>query len=95
MGYEFDPNRYEGDEDSSTTEKVATDAQKDDKNNTSSTTSETNKDVDSSGGISELKVNLKDFFVKIFYTQMIEKVKKNFFGAYLRHSQTLETFYSN
>ena len=60
MGYEFDPNRYEGDEDSSTTEKVANDAQKDDKNKTSSTTSETNKDVDSSGGISELKVNLKD-----------------------------------
>ena len=68
MGYEFDPNRYEGEEDSSTTEKVATDAQKDDKNKTSSTPSETNKDVDSSGGISELKVNLKDLLVNFGYT---------------------------
>ena len=70
MGYEFDPNRYEGDEDSSTTEKAANDAQKDDKNKTSSTTSETNKDVDSSGGISELKVNLKDLFVNFGFTNV-------------------------
>ena len=63
MGYEFDPNRYEGDEEP---EKVPNDAQKDDKNKTSSVTSDTNKDVDSSGGISELKVKLKGAFIKLF-----------------------------
>ena len=44
MGYEFDPNRYEGDEEPASTEKVPNDAQKDDKNKTSSVTSDTNKD---------------------------------------------------
>ena len=64
MGYEFDPNRYEGDEEP---EKVPSDAQKDDKNKTSSVTSDTNKDVDSSGGISELKVKFKVVFMKLFF----------------------------
>ena len=55
MGYEFDPNRYEGQEEPSSTEKVPNEASKED-NKTSKLTSDTNKDVDSSGGISELKV---------------------------------------
>ena len=69
MGYEFDPNRYEGDEEPASTEKVPNDAQKDDKNKTSSVTSDTNKDVDSSGGISELKVKFKGVLMKLFLKQ--------------------------
>ena len=48
MGYEFDPNRYEGDEEPSTTDQVP--------NSTATKASEKNKDVDCSGGITELKV---------------------------------------
>ena len=45
MGYEFDPNRYEGDpEENSSSEPVPKEA------------AVKNKDVDSSGGVSELKV---------------------------------------
>ena len=63
MGYEFDPNRYEGDEEPSSTEQVPSVAAKeapstvDDKKSTSQS-NEKNKDVESSVGISELKVRL-------------------------------------
>ena len=63
MGYEFDPNRYEGDEEPSSTEQVPSDAAKEssstvDNNKATSQSNEKNKDVESSGGISELKVRL-------------------------------------
>ena len=54
MGYEFDPNRYEGDEESSTTEPVPNSASKE--ASAANDNKKTNKDVDSSRGISELKV---------------------------------------
>ena len=54
MGYEFDPNRYEGDEESSTTEPVPNSASKE--VSAANDNKKTNKDVDSSRGISELKV---------------------------------------
>jgi hypothetical protein len=55
MGYEFDPNRYEGQEEPSSTEQVPSDAAKE----SSSAVDKKNKDVESSGGISELKVRLE------------------------------------
>jgi hypothetical protein len=54
MGYEFDPNRYEGQEEPSSTEQVPSDTAKE----SSSAVDKKNKDVESSGGISELKVRL-------------------------------------
>ena len=59
MGYEFDPNRYEGDEDSSTTEPVPNSASKE--ASAANDNKKTNKDVDSSRGISELKVWERSF----------------------------------
>ena len=53
MGYEFDPNRYEGDEESSANEQVPNDNK-----NLDNLPSEKNKDVDSSSGITELKVRM-------------------------------------
>ena len=54
MGYEFDPNRYEGDEESSTTEPVPNSASKE--ASAANDNKKINKDVDSSRGMSELKV---------------------------------------
>ena len=59
MGYEFDPNRYEGDEESSTTEPVPNSASKE--ASAANDNKKTNKDVDSSKGISELKVWERSF----------------------------------
>ena len=95
MGYEFDPNRYEGDEEPSTADKAPCDAQKDDKNKTSNSTGETNKDVDSSGGISELKVNIYAFNCKNNFVFTHDFTTENIFDTFLRHFYTPEIFYLN
>ena len=68
MGYEFDPNRYEGDEEPSSTEQVPKEPAKDSTSTTddNKAISAKNKDVESSGGITELKV-FHRIFVFIVY----------------------------
>lgn len=63
MGYEFDPNRYEGEEEPSAIEQVpnttATETSTSvDNKKINKLPSEKNKDVDCSGGITELKVRI-------------------------------------